>query len=149
VDFKKPNDFYVPFSSYFYDFEARLTLGIAPLRYMDKRTLVDKDILAYYKTRVDKDTLQKSAVIMDNGVRNYHLKKRPSDEKTKQKGMASLAISNASQVKYSKVIGVKYNNLSENARFVVDSIFEQADKKEKIVPHFHMSKVDEDYSGNR
>jgi hypothetical protein len=146
--FKNPKDFYVPFRKYFYDFEARLTLGILPFRFMDKRTLADKDILEGYKSRLDIDTLQRSSVIVNNGVRNYHLVKRTGDEKMKQKGMASLAISKASQ-KYSKVIGVKYNDMSENAHFVVDSIFEQADKKGKIVPHFRTSKVDEDCSGNR
>ena len=87
-------------------------------------------------------------MIVNNGVRNYHLIKRPGDEKMKQKGMASLAIFKASQ-KYSKVIGVKYNDMSENEHFVVDSIFEQADKKGKIFPHFRTSKVDDDCSGNR
>ena len=108
---------------------------------MDKRTLADKDILEGYKSRLDIDTLQRSSVIVNNGVRNYHLIKRPGDEKMKQKGMASLAISKASQ-KYSKV-------MSENEHFVVDSIFEQADKKGKIFPHFRTSKVDDDCSGNR
>lgn len=144
---KNTEKFHVPFSEYFHDFEGRLSLGILPMRYMDKRTKADQSLLAGYRIRKDVDTVQRSAVIVENEVRNYYRKERFTE--TKHNGMASLAISKASQVKYSKMIGIKFYDLHENAQFVVDSLFEQSNKKGTLVAHFRMRKVGEDCSGSR
>ena len=144
---RNPEKFHVPFSKYFHDSEGRLSSGILPMRYMDKRTKTDQSLLANYHIRLDKDTVQRSAVIVENGVRNYYSKNR-STEETKHKGMTSLTVSQASHRKYSKMIGIKFYDVEENAHFVVHSLLEQSDKKGKIVAQFRMEKSGEDCSGS-
>jgi hypothetical protein len=142
VDHKK--DYYVPFREIFHDF-SKTVADIAPMRYLGYKSVDDKDILREYKIIDDVDTIRRSCVIVRDGTRLYYEDKKKSDSVPKKPSVSSLAVrSSKTYSKFSGCIGVRYSDLEENTKHVINSIFEQANDKGSIVPYFRIKTLPDD-----